>query len=46
MPLVDAITMRDTPARAAASHTRRVPSTWTAYMRCASVALCETIPAR
>ena len=46
VPLVDAIRMRVTPARAAASHTRRVPSTCTAYIRWASSARCETIPAR
>ena len=46
VPLVETITMRLTPARAAAAPSRRVPSTWTAYMRWASDALCETMPAR
>jgi hypothetical protein len=46
VPLVDAITMRFTPALRAASHSTRVPSTWTAYMRAASAGLRDTKPAR
>ena len=46
VPLVDDMTMRLTPATAAAWHTTRVPSTWTWNIRCASSGLRETKPAK